>query len=61
MNDRFKVQEIEQLVDSTKDWVKRETFPNKEYGSEIKASFKATEGMTEEEARQAAKRLPREA
>jgi len=55
MNDRFKVQEIEQLVDSTKDWVKRETFPNKEYGSEIKASFKATEGMTEEEARQAAK------
>ncbi len=55
MNDRFKVQRIEQLVDQTKDRVKMEVFPNKQYESKIKSSFKATEGFSEEEAKQAAR------
>ena len=54
IDDRFKVQRIEQLVDMTKDMVKMRTFPNKKYKSGIKASFKAAKGMTEEEAKQAA-------
>lgn len=55
MNDRFKVQRIEQLVDIVKDQVKLRMFPQKKYESAIKSSFKATKGYTEEEARQATK------
>lgn len=55
LDDKFKVQKIEMFVDIIKDKVKMRLFKNKKIESEIRSGFKASKGMTAEEAKQAAK------
>jgi hypothetical protein len=53
--DKFKIKRIEQLVDLVKEQVKYEMFPEKQYESFIKGLYKSEEGMSEQEAKIAAK------